>query len=288
MKNYLLKQLQDLPNGVNWASLLYMHGPVDLLTREDNKPTNTITSRLFAESIIEVVGNAHLVKAKLNSMQDEFKNENNSLQKFKLAVDVLKKSDVVSFFKQSIANAEMKAMNANGTIDESAAYQHLLDNLENWYSQFVDRLTLWYKKKTRVGLFILGALLGLLVNVDSVQLFGFYNQYPSAKDEIINYYQNNAASLTALSKHIDSMNNNLTSSPQFDSLYKLTKNYVQRTDSLTKATALPVGWQYNIFHKQNNNESVWLKIIGILLSGFAASFGAPFWFELLKKIYSKS
>jgi hypothetical protein len=32
----------------------------------------------------------------------------------------------------------------------------------------------------------------------------------------------------------------------------------------------------------------WLfKIGGVLITGFAASYGAPFWFDLLKKIYQR-
>jgi len=305
MKNYLFKQLQDLSNGVNWASLLYLHGPIDLLSRSSNRPTNTITPRLFAESIVEVVGSTHLVKTTLNAVQNSTAGENpdsipatqpaksnndlDSLGNFKLATQVLKQSDVVSFFKQAITNAEIKALDSvKGVVDEAQAYKNLLENLENWYSEFNNRLTLWYKKKTRVGLFILGALLGCLINVDSVQLFSFYNKYPDAKDELITYYQNNATSLALLGNRLDSMNNNLIAAPQFDSLLTLTKAYLQKTDTLKKAIALPVGWQYNIFHKQENGgENFFLKLIGILLSGFAASFGAPFWFELLKKLYSK-
>lgn len=302
MKNYLFKQLQDLPNGLNWASLLYLHGPVDLLSRANNKPTNEITSRLFAESMVEIVGSLHLVKTKINEAQEQdlsyndnirtslSYNEDNSLQNFKLATELLKQSDVVSFFKQAVKNAETKAFDAaTGAIDKSKAYQHLSDNLENWYSEFMNRLTLWYKKKTRLGLFVTGALLALIINIDSLQLFSYYNKYPDAKDELISYYNNNQSSLNILSNHLDSMNNNLTPSPQLDSLVKLTKNYIQQTNTLRKSLNLPVGWQYNIFHiHANEKKHLFLKLIGILLSGFAASFGAPFWFELLKKMYSKS
>src|SRR4051812_1873697 len=61
MKEYLSRQLKDNSNGVNWASMLYLHGAVDLLSRTTNKPTSEISPRVFAESLIDVVGNSHIV-----------------------------------------------------------------------------------------------------------------------------------------------------------------------------------------------------------------------------------
>ena len=61
MKKYILLQLQDFPNGVNWGSLLYMHGNVDMLSRAPGKPSSDIQPCLFAETLIDVVATAHLV-----------------------------------------------------------------------------------------------------------------------------------------------------------------------------------------------------------------------------------
>src|SRR5438309_1236748 len=69
MRKYLFKQLQDLPNGVNWASLLYLHGTIDLLSRDPDKPTSEIQPDVFAKTLIEVVGSAHIVQMQLPALQ---------------------------------------------------------------------------------------------------------------------------------------------------------------------------------------------------------------------------
>src|SRR3954470_23905103 len=69
MRKYLFKPLQDLPNGVNWASLLYLHGTIDLLSRDPAKPTNEIQPDVFSKTLIEVVGNAHIVQMELSALQ---------------------------------------------------------------------------------------------------------------------------------------------------------------------------------------------------------------------------
>lgn len=310
MRSYLFRQLQDLPNGINWASLLYMHGPVDLLSRSMNKPTSSISPRLFAESIIEVVGNAHIVQTKVKELNIEKYSQtglnqnspdnllkdinegkyNNSVANFKLATQLLKQSDVVSFFKQAATNAELKAFNSEtGSLDYAQAYQSLLNNLEEWYKEFMDRLNVWYKKKIRLHLFVIGLVIGLIINIDSVQLFQFFNTSPLAREAVITFYQANATALSALANRVDSANNHTLPPIAVDSLLKVSKAYVYQIDSLKRSTDLPIGFHYNIFHSFNNHGyySLLLKLLGVFISGFAASFGGPFWFEVLRKMYSK-
>ena len=75
--------------------------------------------------------------------------------------------------------------------------------------------------------------------------------------------------------------------------------YLKEMDSLAKTAELPVGFSYNLMSEIGKNtgakpiekKSVWVwiiylltKLIGYLLSAFAGSLGAPFWFDLLKKV----
>lgn len=57
-------------------------------------------------------------------------------------------------------------------------------------------------------------------------------------------------------------------------------------DSLAAAAQLPVGFRYNVFSAKSDNRNILMVLLGCLFSGFAASAGAPFWFDLLKKAYS--
>src|SRR5260221_7926611 len=150
MKKYLFAQLQDLPNGVNWASLLYQHGTIDLLSRAPEKPTNEITPPLFAETLVEVVGSAQIVSVKTAPQHargpaaalNVYKNP--VLSQFKTSTQVLTPSAVLSFFSQAIASAESKTpANPYGTANEAEIYRQLLENIKNWYDEFTARLTLW-------------------------------------------------------------------------------------------------------------------------------------------------
>ena len=50
-------------------------------------------------------------------------------------------------------------------------------------------------------------------------------------------------------------------------------------DSLRKTANLPVGFEYSVFHQPVKwFYPLFLKLLGIIISGLAASFGGPFWF----------
>jgi hypothetical protein len=291
MQKYLLAQLQDLPNGVNWANLLYQHGTIKLLSREPGKPTNDIEPKLFAETMVEVVGAASQVKANiaaravaggagsLNSYKDPILNQ------FKAATRLLKPGDVLSFFDQAIVSAESKTEpNPDGTVNEAKIYLELVENIRKWYDEFTQRLTVWYKKKTRRRLFIIGLVLAIGLNVDSVQLFTYFNTSPDARSAILNYYNKNQEAMTAIAKRADTLKNTT-----LDSVYRMSGTLLRGVDSLQKTASLPIGFEYNIFNtlKSESGYGLFLKILGFILSGFAASLGGPFWYDLLKKIYTQ-
>ena len=386
MRKYLFKQLQDLPNGVNWASMLYLHGTIDLLSREANKPTNDIQPDVFAKTLVEVVSNAHIVHMQLPALQQSLLSAkaNNggqtqqfiniaqnyfshaTLYNFKAATQVLKPSAVVSMLAQAMNNAELQA-SANSSeqwVTEAKIYEHLVLYIEKWYSDFSQRLTYWYKKKTKQRLFILGCLLGLVLNIDSIQLFSYYNLNPAAREAVINYYQQNSDTLNQLAKRIqftrstntdsvvnaiapyipseatttidsvlsqlrkqnpnksapqmldnvaakamadsiaaarngnnsnkttrrsDSISNTSVYNPTADTLHLLSNAFIRQLDSLRKTANLPVGFEYSVFKQPIQwSYPLLFKILGILISGLAASFGGPFWFDVLKRIYTRN
>jgi hypothetical protein len=77
-----------------------------------------------------------------------------------------------------------------------------------------------------------------------------------------------------------------------DSIIKESRYFANKLDSVSKAAQLPVGWPDKTFLSNDygisNNVLILglIKIIGLVITGFAASFGAPFWFDVLKKAYS--
>lgn len=306
MKTFLLQQLQDFPNGINWASLLYMHGSIDLLSRSANKPTSDIPPRLFAETLIECVANSHVVSMlRDNAIRENQYTphySNRLLNDFKIAATGLQQSDVVSFFRQALQSAELSvATSADKIPAEVEIYAKLVQNLEAWYSTFGDRMTLWYKKRTKKWLFYLGIFAAIAINVDSIELFVHFKSSPEARNAMISYYEKNKETLNAYADKLKTTAdtvNTATDEREKDLIKRAKAVYALRDslklDSLVKSAELPIGWGTNrgFLTGEKDMSRYWiirllLKIAGLLLMGLAASMGAPFWFDVLKKLYSK-
>lgn len=311
LKKYLLQQLDDQPNGINWGLLLYTHGSIELLSRAPEKPTNCISGELFAQSIIAVVGNSLTV----NTAEAITRFRNPLIDRFSKTVQSLRPSNVQALLLQALQNASAQSTDQNGIIDEALLYTDLSGYLENWYNQLMGRVSLWYEKKTRQRLFSLGLVLALLINVDSIELFGLYRQHPASAKAVIQYYQDHESYLHGLIQ-ADSAKKDSASLLIQQKAIALEKFYADSLKMVTENIDLPVGIDKGIFGseaghsslllreqalpaQQNTAESKswirsiahWLlmallKLTGCLISGFAASFGAPFWFNLFRKLIS--
>jgi hypothetical protein len=377
MKEYLLKQFKDDANKINWANLLYHQGTVNLLSRDIRKPSDDIDPVLFARAIVSAVSGSHLVRTKVQELQtlanqnvpnhlflsDTFREQSviagKALQAlsvyshpqlyfFNAAISLLQQSEQVTLFANSFSNAELESKIIIGevmnTTIEREIYQRLQDNLQIWFEELSQRISLWYKKKTRQRLFWLGCVLALVLNVDSVELFGVFDRNPAARVAVQDFYQKNQGYLEGLARHPDSsftrrdtimyiyrnkkliseknikdtstgfernqkglpnlsddyglhyirldtefiitVHDSVSLAKGFDSLGKMAVSYRNKLDSLQKEAMLPIGIRYSVFNGQPSKSlAFWvLKLLGILISGMAASMGAPFWFDLLKKI----
>ncbi len=130
---------------------------------------------------------------------------------------------------------------------------HLHRALVGWYDGVMDRVSGWYKR--RVQLFLLGYAVAvtLLFNVDTISVTQVLWANPTVRVAAVSTAQSQVANGQAQG------------------------GVVKGGVTESTATALPIGWGSN--HLPNDNW--WLAILGWLITVFALSFGAPFWFEVL-------
>src|SRR5262249_30217232 len=134
--------------------------------------------------------------------------------------------------------------------------------------------------RTQAFLLILGLLVASVLNIDSIAIIKHLSTDKSLRDAIAaaaeNYVKANpgAGSSTAA-----------PGSSQTDALADL-KTKVQTVDGL----GLPIVWQADSLGKgafdfKHASGNEWLlKILWLLITGLAASLGAPFWFDMLNKL----
>jgi hypothetical protein len=181
-------------------------------------------------------------------------------------------------------------------------FELVRNTIEEWFNNAMNRLTGWYKRRCLITTLLIGVLLATIVNVDSINLINRLWREPDLRVAILSKIENIL------------IQDNTTS----DGLGQLSAIQLQFSE-----ISLPVGWLgmpipstseagtnvtmacslapsqenevfgvlisgecYPIINSpQVTDLTGWLiKLAGILLSGAAASPGASFWFDMLKKI----
>lgn len=193
----------------------------------------------------------------------------------------------------------------------------LKKKIENWYNDTMVRFTGYYKRHTKLWLFIIGLLLCIVLNADTFFIIDKLSKDPETRlalveqaTQYVKDHQNEFAQNSNTNDEQGEKSNGDDVTINTDSLKQKAndsegKKFLQNLDSLRRniisddlkqaSTWLGMGWNdeefKNLSIKTPDKEiSFWsliwiwiLKIVGILITTLAIYLGAPFWFDILNK-----
>lgn len=178
------------------------------------------------------------------------------------------------------------------SLDQSIAEGRI--NMEKWYNSVQDRATGWYKRRITLWSFIIGMGLALVFNIDTVQITTQLWKAPTVRQALIAQATTTAAGGAQPTNTISTL---LKPQDYADSLaVPFGWSTAPAADSSTQCgwtpgqNVHPAIWiqnQCNVIVNLPTMNDAWGwvgKLIGILFSGLAAAQGAPFWFDILKKL----
>ncbi len=173
-------------------------------------------------------------------------------------------------------------------------------NFETWFNNAMARLSGWYKRKAQLATFLIGLFLALAFNVDSINIAASLWREPTLRQALM---QNASVFVQE--------NETLPTDETGPSGAQIVRSLQQQLEALT----IPFGWQTESYLLQPGEKcqiiplgegavwglrsgevckkvsnaptdsTGWLgKVTGILLSAMATTQGAPFWFDILKKL----
>jgi hypothetical protein len=140
------------------------------------------------------------------------------------------------------------------------------ENVEIWYNHAMDRVSGWYKRWSQIFIFCLSLGLAFAVNADSISIAQELSTNSALRQAL-------AAQAEAYAKKPDA------GQTQQDSSVAAIRASVKELNSL----GVSLGWTDDDWKTRDAAQRL-LKIAGLLLTGFAVSLGAPFWFDMLNKI----
>lgn len=215
--------------------------------------------------------------------------DGSDIKKLTAAINTMEDGKLKKFLQDTLAEA-----NNDLTI--------FRQKIEYWYDQVMSRVSGWYKRYSHRIIMVLGLLLAVYMNADTLSIYVKMSNVAagSAQEQAINALADNFADsrYAAYNQQLDRIKQDLASaatqadSIRFDSaLVAHNRQLLSQVDSLyTTATAdnspLGLGWTKAEWTtlKSSGFLSWFNKLIGFLITAFAISLGAPFWFDMLKKI----
>jgi hypothetical protein len=288
--DYGIRQLLSDPHGVGIAKELFNHPLISglsgdeyaapgtklteaamkkparrlLYCRDRNLPSY-IPSRNFALALLDIAA-----RGPVNGGDADSQPERISLQ------------NVRANLAKNIGNAHVRRAllsaidSAQGNLDRAQA------NLEAWYDSAMDRVSGWYKRATHWMILVIALVLSIVLNINTITIADYLFRHDSVRTSIV-------ASIEKTTGDTDTQ--------------KLSyKDAKQQLDDMH----LPMGWngasmadaygaprtrgerKANLKEGESLQFSLWNDCLGVLfgwlITAFAATLGAPFWFDVLNKV----
>lgn len=274
LRNALASALDDKHNK-GYNQLLYSNHIINLLKENTETYPSFIDASTFVRGLVDTVGRDAIKTSFIQDPQslkekviEDF--DPNPFNRFKDSVEKMNYSPVKVLFRSFI--------------ERSTDVESLEKEIELWYNKYMDRVSGWYKRQSRMPVFWIASIITLLFNINFIVI----TQKVMSDKQIVEKILPSAIALSAKGLPNEPSATIEESVAQIKSI----------TDSLG-VYKIPFGWSTdNILCKEKNaftgffctnNEEMksrgygtmiwgWLFSIGIL------SLGAPFWFDILKKL----
>jgi cell fate (sporulation/competence/biofilm development) regulator YmcA (YheA/YmcA/DUF963 family) len=265
----------------NLEKNFYEHPLIKSLYKQDSKPSY-ISPRTFALAFLDLIAEAKTegslsieeIRAKINKLPGSSKLRKTLLILLDDAAD-----DVQKFRK----------------------------NIETWFNDAMDRVSGWYKRKTQRIILVLAVLVTALSNADTLYIAKALSNDPALRQAVVAQAQEFAkrqsapvssqsapvkkaalksSSTIAETQTLSSSQTSTLSQPQTKSetnpgmgSAESPSDKINKSIDKLQQLGIPLGW------KTSPQGWDWVnKVIGLLLTAFAASLGAPFWFDMLQKV----
>ena len=147
--------------------------------------------------------------------------------------------------------------------------------LESWFDESMQLVSGWYKRWTQLLLLTLGFAAAVVANVDTIAVVNGLAASASVREAIVK----RAEGTVAASHQQSGSETELAGSPT-----TALKRYAAELSEVQEL-GLPIGWNGGVlegWESLKSGEGAG-RVLGWLLTAFAVSLGAPFWFDLLNK-----
>ncbi len=174
---------------------------------------------------------------------------------------------------QAIPNNDLKKTLIQLNNESEGDIKRFRYKVENWYNQVMERASGWYKRNTQFILIVVGICIAIIFNVDTISIFDKLSKDPEAQLEFVSLSQNLVSNQPSVNDQGYGLHQQLD-----DQVNSILLSNLQNMEQ-------PLGLGWNNFSALPQDYNEWLyRVLGWLTTALAISLGAPFWFDLLRRL----
>lgn len=267
----IIKQLLDDEGIDNTESLklsekFIEHPGIKYLSRKKHKYPSYLASEKFAKVVLDII--------RTDGDKDKIGNssilDNNSVSN---AIDRLDSYVDSKGITNNYSSDTLRLMKSFAKeADEDIA--DFGKKLESWFNETVERGQGWYNRRIKWITLVVGFVLTFGLNVDTIHIYKTLSENEGIRAEIIE------SAGTYLNDSINAKSDNDDLDKTRENLNKFYKNKIVPSSNL-----LGIGWTCEIWNNVTSSlPKFFLSLLGWLITAFAISLGAPFWFDVLNKV----
>lgn len=147
--------------------------------------------------------------------------------------------------------------------------------VEEWFDDVMARAKDWFGDATKWRLFYIGLALAAILNADTLQIYKSLSMNAALRDELVEKAEGFSESRESV-----------PAGPDTSKTFQQAKEDFQITQQLFNETVQsPLGLGWSSTTPLPKDFWAWLtKILGWVFTGVAVTLGAPFWFDMLRKL----
>lgn len=148
--------------------------------------------------------------------------------------------------------------------------------VELWFDDVMARAKDWFGDATKWRLFFIGLALAGILNADTLQIYKSLSTNAAVRDELVKNAETFSESRTSVAA--------IDTSKKFE---QAKSDFVATKQLYLETVQSPLGLGWGTSESIPVDFWAWLiKLVGWVLTGVAVTLGAPFWFDLLRKLLS--
>ena len=243
-----IRSLLSDPAGDGYSLKLFDHPLIKGLSKDGKKPSY-VPSGLFALALMDII----------------------------FPSDSAKGSRTIGDLRQGVSHLPHGLRETISSLldDAEESLKKARENFEKWFDEGMDRVSGWYKRKSKKIIFACALAVALVLNADTISITQTLFRDPTVRSGLV-------ATAHEIAKK--PANDNPGENQKNIALVKEEMNRLHFPLGWTKDAVAALGW---VKGPSDIRDALWqtlIKAVGLFLTGLAVSIGAPFWFDMLNKI----